>query len=427
MPASYRSPERFLPELALEPSCEKDYIFRAGVVLPAPPPALTAAAFMERALADPDNTTVIRTFKMRLLPRKGQHRRLCEALDHTRDLYNAALQERIEAYRKAGASRSYINQCTGLTALRQDAEYTVFPTTLQRWPLKKLDLAFAAFFARVKRGEKPGFPRFKGRDWFKSFGFTDRSGWKVDGSRLYMKGVGKVRIHMHRPLPSAPLSCQVRRDCKGWVALLVCEVPVEALPATDTRVGVDMGISSFIALSDGQAVPGFKPGRKAQKEMRRRQRALARCKLGSNRRRKAKERVSRLHRHTADARRTFHHQTAAKLVRENGLIAVEDLNIKAMARGILARDVHDAGWASFITLLMEKAGKAGREVVKVNASHTSQTCPSCGIVKPKALSERVHRCGECGFTADRDVAAARVILHRAVVRPAVAKQRITAA
>lgn len=395
-------------------------------MLIAPTPALTSAAYPERALADPQHTTVIRTFKMRLLPRKGQHARLQAALDHTRDLYNAALEERIGVYRKSGRSVSCYDQFKSLTVLRENPEYTVFSASMQRWPIKKIDLAFAAFFSRIKKGQTPGFPRFRGRDRCKSFGFADRYGWKVHDSRLYMKGIGKVRIHMHRSLPENIRSCQIKRNCKGWVVLFVCDVPVEALPATGRSIGVDMGITSFIATSDGLTVPGFKAGRKAQKEMRRRQRALARCKRGSKNRLKAKLRVARLHERTANARRTFQHQVAAKLVRENDLIAIEDLNVKGMAKGMLARDVNDAGWASFTTLLVEKAEKAAREIVKVDARYTSQTCPGCGAVEPKPLSQRVHRCGECGYTADRDVAAAQVVLQRAVVRPSVAKLQVAA-
>lgn len=359
----------------------------------------------------------VRTYKFRLLPRKGQHRALLGALEHSRALFNAALEERIDAYRKTGKSRSWQDQCKALTELRADPDFCLFPATLQRWPLKQVDLAFKAFFRRLKSKDgRAGFPRFKGSDRFNSFGFSDCIGWKVDGQRLYMKGIGRVRLHLHRALPSAPLSCQIKRDGKGWVALLACGVEVAALPETGRQVGLDLGITSFIATSDGEAVPGFRAGRRAQAELRRRQRALARCKRGSHNRRKAKARLLRLHERTANARRTFQHQLAARLVRENDLIAIEDLNVKGLASGMLARAVNDAGWASFTKLLAEKAEKAARTLVKVDARHTSQTCPECGTVKAKTLAERIHRC-DCGCELDRDVAAARVILMRAVAGP----------
>ena len=378
-------------------------------------------------MAGDSPNTIIRTYKCRLLPRKAQHARLRAALDHTRELYNAALEERIGAYRKVGKGISYYDQCRGLTELRSDAVFVDFPVTLQRWPLKKLDLAFKAFFRRIKAGEKPGFPRFKGRRWFKTFGFTDsNNGWRVDGNRLHVKGIGRVRLHLHRPLPSDPVSCVIKRDNKGWAAHLDFEVPVEPLPVTGREVGIDMGLTNFVALSTGETIPSIRPARRAQKELRRRQRALTRCMRGSNRRRKVKARVARLHEHIVEARRTFHYQVAARLVRGYDLIAIENLNVKPLSQSRLARDVNDAAWSSFIALLAEKAEKAARELVKVDAHHTSQTCPECGNVERKALSERIHRCA-CGCVGDRDVIAARVILSRAVVGPGLGKLRDAAA
>ncbi len=375
-------------------------------------PALTLA--MVVALADEAVTHVYRTFKFRLLPRKGQHKRLRAALDHTRDLYNAALSERIECYRKTGKGRTWPDQCRALTELRSDPAWASYPVTLQRWPLKQVDLAFQAFFRRVKaRDGKVGFPRFKGREWFKTFGFSDTHGWKLDGPRLYMKGIGRVKVHLHRAMPSRPVSCQIKREAKGWAVLLVCEVPVEVLPATGRSIGLDLGITAFVATSDGGTIPGFRAARRAQAEMRRRQRALARCKRGSANRTKAKTRVSALHEKAARARRTFMHQVAAKLVRENDLIAIENLNVKGLAASALARDVSDAGWSTFTNLLAEKAEKAARSIVKVDPRNTSQTCSGCGAIVPKALSVRTHDCPHCGLVLDRDVNAARNVLHRA--------------
>lgn len=368
-------------------------------------------------LAEVKPTRLFRTFKFRLLPRKAQHLALREALEHTRDLYNSGLEERIAAYRKTGMSRSWQDQCRGLTELRSGGEFSRFPITLQRWPLKKLDLAFQAFFRRLKAsGGKAGFPRFKGANQFNSFGFSQSQGWKVDGRRLYMKGIGRVAMHMHRPLPSRPLSCTIKRECKGWSVLLVCEVPLEPLASTGRQVGIDLGITSFVAASTGEMISGLRISRRASAETRRRARALSRCKRSSKRRRKAAARLAKHHKRIANARRTFHHQVAAYLVRENDLIAIEGLNVKGLARSILARDVHDAGWGSFIELLAEKAEKAGRALVRVDPRFTSQECSSCGLIAPKTLSQRTHKCG-CGCVLDRDHNAAINILKRAVVRP----------
>jgi putative transposase len=371
-------------------------------------------AVMSRA--DPTVPVQMLTFKCRLLSSRGQHDKLRAALDHTRDLYNSALAERIECYRKTGKGRSWQDQCKGLTELRADPAWTTYPVTLQRWPLKQVDLAFAAFFRRVKaKNGKAGFPRFRGHEWFKTFGFSDRSGWGVTGARLRMKGIGSVRIHLHRPLPSVPIACKVKREGRHWYALLT----VEALCATEhvgPAVGIDVGLTTLAALSTGEMIANPRPARRAEREMRRRQRQLSRCKRGSKRRRKVKARLATMHAKIARTRETHLHQVSADLTRRFGVIAVEKLNIKGLASAMLAKEVHDVAWGRFNEMLRYKAAKAGSRLVEVDPRGTSQTCPDCGIIKRKELSQRIHRC-ECGCVLDRDVAAARVILHRAGNRP----------
>lgn len=360
--------------------------------------------------------TIIRAYKYRLLPRKAQHTRLVAAVDHTRDLYNAALEERIGCYRLTGKSIFYSAQSRGLTELRKDEAFREFPNSMQRWPLQKLDAAFKSFFRRAKAGEKPGFPRFRSKALYKSFGFTSKQsdGWKLSGPRLYMMGIGRVRVQLHRPLPSPPISCTVRRETSGWFAIFICEIHAPDVAEGPRAIGIDLGITAFAALSDGTLIPGFRAARRAHKMTSRLQRALSRCKRGTKNRNKAKERLARCLERTASARRTFQHQTAARIVNAYDVIGMENLNVKGLARGILSRDVHDAGWASFTKMISDKAEKAGRLVVKVDAKNTSQSCSGCGVIVPKALSVRTHDCPDCGLVLDRDVNAARNVLRKAV-------------
>ncbi|MGX7895447.1 RNA-guided endonuclease InsQ/TnpB family protein [Tsuneonella sp. HG222] len=351
---------------------------------------------------------LIRTYRFRLKPTRAQHAGLRAALEHSRQLYNAALEERIDCYRKTGKGRTFFDQCRGLTELRKtDSFYSV---SMERAPLQALDQAYRAFYARG------GFPRFKGQDWFKSIAWVDRCGWKFDG-RFWAKGLGTIRVHQHRAIPSPAMIARVKREGRHWFLFLVCEI--DAPPANDNgeAVGLDLGLSCFAAMSDGTLIPNGRWARKAHSDLRRRQRALARCKRRSMRRKKAREQVAKAHARAKRARRTHQFQIAASLVRKFGLIAVEHLNVKGLARSRLARDVNDAAWGSFLGILSDKAASAGCRVVKVDPRGTSQTCPSCGTVKSKDLSERVHSC-PCGLSIDRDVAAAQVILHRAVHGPA---------
>jgi putative transposase len=360
---------------------------------------------------DANMPTQVLTYKMRLLPSRGQHDKLRAALDHTRDLYNAALAERIDCYRKTGAGRSWQDQYKELTELRADPAWALYPVTLQRWPLKQVDLAFSAFFRRLKaRDGKAGFPRFRGREWFKTFGFSDRGGWAVNGARLRMKGIGSVRLHLHRPLPSEPIACKVKREGRNWYALLTVEVPY-ATEHTGPAVGIDVGITTLAALSTGELIANARPGQRAERELRRRQRHMARCKRGSNGRRKAKERVASLHAKTARVRDNHLHQVTASLARRFSLIVVEKLNIKGLASGMFAKQVHDVAWGRLNQFLDYKAAKAGGRRVGVGPNFTSQECPDCGAIKRKDLSERIHRC-PCGCVKPRDVASAEVILGR---------------
>ena len=376
------------------------------------------------------------TFKFRLLPTRGQHARLRVALDHTRDLYNAALEHRIAAYQKAGRSISFVDHCRELTELRADADYATFPVTLQRWPLKQLDLAFQAFFRRVKAGGTAGFPRFKGREWFKTFGFTDRTGWGVVNGRLRVKGVGAIRLHMHRAMPSAAIACKVKREGRNWYALLTVET--ECAAAHDgPSVGIDVGIAHLATLSTGEHIANPRHTSRVQHKMRIAQRALARCKRGSRNRRKAKARVAALHTKTANARATRLHQITARLSREYGAICVEKLNVANMTRSAkgtadapgknvaakagLNREIASASFGRFKELLRYKAARAGAKFIEVDPRYSSQTCASCGVVdKASRLSQSRFVCTACGHEGNADVNAARIIaLRGGVVVPGV--------
>lgn len=379
------------------------YMERAETVLPTPPGPNHEAD--KRDMADKPNTIIL-SYRYRLLPTKGQHRRLREALEHSRQLYNAALQERIDCYRKTGKGLTFFKQCRGLTQLRETKEFTRFPLVMQRFTLQQVDRAYKHFF---KFG---GFPRFKGRDWYKTIGWNQCDGWRLRNDLFIAKGIGAIKILFSRNLPSYPSGCRIKREGRHWYISFTCEV--ECTAANDNpAIGIDMGISSLAAMSNGDLIGNARPYLRAQKTLRVKARALARCKRGSKRRRKVKEALANTHRAVRQARDTYLHQVSADIVSRFGLIAIEALNVKGLAKSTLAKHVNDASWGKFISFLRYKAERAGSRLIEVDPRHTSQTCPECGTVKPKDLSERVHKC-DCGCVLDRDVAAAKVVLHRAV-------------
>jgi len=362
----------------------------------------------------------ILTYKYRLLPTRRQHVALRQILDDQRQLYNAALEERIGCYRATGKGRTYFEQCKALTEWRRsDGEASAMPVNIQRWTLKRLDDAYKAFFRRVKaRNGKAGFPRFCGPGRWKSFGFNEFSGIGFDGCLRFRGIPGDLRVNLHRALPKDAdiRSCVFRKDHNGWS---VCfHVVVEAIGkrTVDTAVGLDLGLNVFAYQSDNIVIPNPRIARRAEKEMRRKQRALARCKRGSNRRRKIKLDVARLHAKIVNTRTTWLHQQSARIAKSYDLIVAEDLNISGMIQHPkLARSIADASWGKFLDMVSYKAERAGSTFITVNPKNTSQRCSGCQELVPKSLAVRTHSCPSCGLVIDRDYNAARNILHAAVL------------
>lgn len=362
--------------------------------------------------------TLIRVFRYRLSPTRAQEATLAWTCDRLRELYNAALQERRDGYRRGLKITCYGQQAElpEMKALRP--EYADIHAQVLRDPIVRLDKSFSAFFARCKRGDKPGYPRFKGRGQYNSFTYPQASapgggGAKLlcGGKRVRLHGIGEVRIRMHRPLQGKVKTATITKDGDGhWYICFACEVEAKPLPATGADIGVDVGLKSFLATSDGEMVDNPRPLATAAASVKRAQRVVSKRKRGSHRRRKAVALLAKEHAHVARVRRDFHHKTARALVNAYDLIAVEDLNVKGLARGMLAKAVNDVGWCDFMLILASKAESAGREVVKVPPAHTSQDCSACGTRVPKTLADRVHRCPSCGLTMDRDVNAAINIL-----------------
>jgi putative transposase len=363
-------------------------------------------------------------YKYRLYPTNGQAQRLDFLLWQARMVYNAALEERITAYKERGESVRAYDQIKRFRKLRNDNANTLglLNSNSMAYVILRLDKAFQAFFRRLKAGEKPGFPRFKGRNRFNSLEFVYGNGCKLandDGkARLRLQNVGDVKVKYHRPIPdSATIKYVIvkRRNRKWYVCLALEFAAPEPPPHTGAPVGVDMGLHHLLALSDGAIIENPRWLRHALARLRVAQRRMARRKKGSNGWREAAFQVAKLHERIANQRHDFWHKTTRRLVNTYSLIALEDLTLRFMtANGNLALSAHDAGLAEFQQLLAYKAESAGVQVVTVNPAYTSQVCSACGAVVEKSLSERVHRCTHCGYTADRDVNAARNILFLAV-------------
>jgi putative transposase len=360
-------------------------------------------------------TSTRKAYLYRLYPTAEQARALQQQLAVAREVYNACLLERREAYRMAGLTLTYYAQANQLKSIRRDRAgvAAVNFSMLQALPRGvpgRAHRAYENFFRRVKAGQKPGFPRFKGYLRFNSITFPSYGdGCKLKGDQLYIQGVGLLKVKLHRAVGGTIKTVTLKRSCGKWYVVLTCDVEVTPLPATGQDVGIDLGLIDFLVTDAGVAVPNPRVLRQAEARLTRAQQALARKKRGSHRRAKQRCRVARQHQRMANVRRDFHHKTARVLVRANDTIYHEVLAVKNMVQNhCLARSIHDAAWSQFIAILVGKAAEAGRTVVAVHPRGTSQTCV-CGEPVPKDLSERWHHCPRCHLSLPRDQVSAMIV------------------
>ncbi|MEV0235700.1 transposase [Nonomuraea sp. NPDC050786] len=378
-----------------------------------------------------------RSFTFLLRPTSRQAATLAACLEDHRQLYNAALEHRRAAYAKAGVTVRYGDQSAELKEIRK-----ADPDGQGRWSagsqqqtLRRLDKAFAAFFRRIKAGEKPGYPRFKGRGWFDTVEWpATKNGARWDSQpheparRVYLLGIGHVRVHQHRAIKGRVKAISVKREGSRWYVVLSCQdVPAQPLPATGALAGIDVGVASLATTSEGHHIGNQRHLAGCAGRLAAAQRELARKKRGSTRRRKAVARVAALHAKVRRQRLDGAHKAALALVRGYDVIVHEDLRIANMTRSAsgtinapgrnvaqkagLNRSILDAGWGVFLTILAHKAESAGRELIAVHPANTSRTCARCGhCAKENRLTQAEFACTACGHTAHADVNAAINIL-----------------
>jgi IS605 OrfB family transposase len=391
---------------------------------------------------------VIKSYKYRLYPNKQQIRKLTETLNECRELYNASLQERRDAYnfhikqhsnyydeatrkqRTSELTTSYYDQAKQLPEIKElREEYKDIHSQVLQDVLRRVDKAFQAFFRRVKCGETPGYPRYKGRGHYNSFTYPQTGFSLMHDNRVCLSKIGSIKVKLHCPLEGEVKTCTIKREGDCWYSVFACKVEPELLPENDEAIGVDLGLLHFATLSDGSTIENPHYYRKAEKKLVKHQQALARKKRGSHRRKKAAKLVAKAHRKVRNQRTDFLHKQSYKLANAYGLIVFEELQLTNMskrakpkqdesgkylpnggsAKSGLNKSIADAGWNQFVQFCIYKAESAGRAVMQVNPRYTSQVCSGCGQVRKKELNERWHSC-DCGVELDRDHNAAINIL-----------------
>jgi putative transposase len=350
----------------------------------------------------------VRTFKYRLYPNREQSAALDLHLAEGARLYNAALQERRDAWRLNRRRVGLFEQQRQLKDIRAAGDTGIVDAMLAHEILKRVDHSFAAFFRRVRSGAKPGYPRFRSAARFDTLPFR-KDGYAVRGDRLYLHGIGAIKMKLHRPIPARPKAINVTRQAGKWYACCAVEAGAVSAPLAQVEcVGIDVGLSQLATLSTGEVLDNPRWFRAGERQLRQAQRRLSRAKRRSKRREKVRAHARAAYLRTARQRADYQHKASRAIVNTYGLIAAEDLNIRGLARTKLAKSIHDAGWRSFLDKIAYKAANAGRQFVLVDARGTSQRC-LCGASVPKTLKDRWHSCAACGLSAPRDLVSAQII------------------
>jgi len=351
--------------------------------------------------------------------------------------YNYLLADRFNWYEQ---NRSPVNACPlmcYLPELRDNPDYysqnkklpqlkkshpwyaKIYSQVLQD-VVKRVKVTFDSFLKGDSNGKRSGRPRFKSRSRYRTFTYPQIKGECLQDNLINLPMFGKVKVILHRDLPDGfkIKTVSITKKADGYYVTLSLEdltVPTIKPDFDPNKItGIDVGLKEFLTTSEGETVTIPQPYRKAQKRLRVIQKRVARRKKGSNRRQKAVKQLGCQHKKVADKRKDFHFKTAKYLLNKYDVIAVEDLNVKGLARTRLAKSVLDAGWSSFLSILTNKAVNAGLLVVPVSAHNTSQDCSNCGEKVPKKVHKRWHDCPHCGCSLDRDQNAAINIKNRAV-------------
>ena len=397
----------------------------------------------------------LKAYKYRLYPNEKQAEKLQWTLDRARELYNAAIQERRDAYEirikrhpnyHNEATRkqltqdhalTYTQQATQLPAIKEvRPEYHDMHSQVLQDVLRRVDKAYQAFFRRVKEGKTPGYPRFRGYGRYESFTFPQSGFSLTEDTRVCLSKIGSIKVKFPQGKKANPpvgemKTCTIKRETHRWYVIFTCELEQEmAYHPSEESAGIDLGLLHFATLSDGSTIENPRHLRQAEQKLKKLQEALSRKKRGSKRRRKAAQRVGKTHRHIRNQRKDFHHKEARKLVTQYQTMVFEKLapsNMSkrpkpkqdettgqylpngASAKAGLNKSILDAGWGQFQQICESKAACAGSRVLFVSPKYTSQKCSGCGAMVQKGLEERWHSCA-CGCSLDRDHNAAKNIL-----------------
>lgn len=352
-----------------------------------------------------------RAYKYRIYPNTEQQERLAYQFGASRFTYNYFLRQRIDHYASTGEGLTYHATALMLTELKRQIEFEWLDeahSQILQQALRDLDTAYSNFFNKHAQ-----FPVFKKKHGKQSCRFPQ--GFKLNGKRLYVPKVGWIKITLHRSLEGKMKNLTISKTKSGkYFASIQVEQEIDDPTYEGGQIGLDLGLKDFAVTSDGERFPNPKHLRKSEKKLTRLQRKLSRTEKGSNGREKTRLKVARQHEKVTNQRLDFTHKLSRKLVGENQIMVIEDLNIKGMVQNHhLARSISDAGWSEFVRQLTYKGEWYGCEIHKIDRFFpSSKRCYHCGFIhQDLKLSEREWLCPECSTVLDRDINAAQNMLN----------------
>ncbi|MGJ5672157.1 MAG: RNA-guided endonuclease InsQ/TnpB family protein [Nostochopsis sp.] len=371
------------------------------------------------------------TYEFKLKPTQQQSNIFEDWLEVNRRVYNYALRERKDWYQSrscqinACSLRScyiiaadtprptYASQCKSLTeAKKTNPDLKTVQSQVLQQTLKRVEKAFTSMWE-----QNHGFPRFKKAGRMRSFVFPQIKGDRLKPGLINLPVIGVVKFRQSRSIPDGGVIKQVRvvKRVSGWYAMLTIQWDVNLpspLPHAEA-VGIDVGLTNFVATSNGLVIKRPKFFVNAQRKLKLLQQRVSRKRLGSNNWKKAVHKVGSLHEYVANCRKDWHRKLSHQICNDAGMVFIEDLNLVGLSRGMLGKHCLDAGFGQFFHILEQTCLKRDVYFQKVDARKTSQICPNCGVeTRKKELSERTHVCSNCGYTTSRDVAAAQVVRER---------------
>ncbi len=371
------------------------------------------------------------TYEFKLKPTKNQITLFEEWLETHRRVYNHALADRKDWYKsrscqvnacslrscyiiRADTPRpTFASQCKSLTAARKESEYLkrVNAQSLQQ-TLRRLEKAFVSMWEK-----NHGFPRFKKHGRMRSFSFPQLGKNPLSNGYVKLPVIGAVKVRQSRSIADGGVIKQARvvKRVSGWYVMLTIQWdvnPPQPLPQGEA-VGIDVGLTSFVATSNGLLIKRPRFFVDAERKLKLLQQGVSRKQLGSNNWKRAQKKVAQLHEYVTNCRKDWQRKLSHQICDNAGMVFVEDLNLAGLSRGMLGKHCLDAGFGQFFNILEQTCFKRDVYFQKVDARKTSQICPNCGIeTGKKELAQRTHVCSNCGYTTDRDVAAAQVVAIR---------------